>query len=194
MFAQYLASEYDEYDTSEGFDRELELATDEAADEAAGKGHGKGGDTDGYEGVGDGGKALHADAGERDAYGQRVDADTYGEHEHGSQAGGVEVVLLVVAYAVTYHLHAEEDEDGEGYPVIVALDEVVEMYRTQPAQQGHERLEESEKEGYGEEVSPADGLEQESGSDGHGKTVHSQGKGGEPYLERGHGRFLLKLR
>lgn len=74
MLAEDFDAKDDEYEAADGFDGELQLAPHETADEAAHEGEHERGEADGEEGEAQLPDGAHADAGERDAYGEGVDA------------------------------------------------------------------------------------------------------------------------
>ena len=121
--------------------------------------------------------AGHAGAGERDAHRQGVDTGSDGQHQQGSEAGRVEVMVFFVAEALLNHLGPEEEQQPEGYPVVELLDEVVEVGRSTPAYQGHDGLKQAEEQPDGDECLPADATQDDATGNGYREAVHGHAHG-----------------
>lgn len=104
--------------------------------------------TDDQQGNGELGETMIARTGEGDADGQRIDACGNGQHNLSAQIAGIEVLFFRWSESLTDHVPANEQQQSEGYPVVIGLNLILEIADAQPAQQGHQSLEESEEKGH----------------------------------------------
>ena len=72
------------------------------------------------------------------------------------------------------HSYPQEKEQAEGNPMVVLLDEAMEMIGGKPTHQRHHGLEKSEEEADGEKRFPADAAQDDAAGNGNRETVHGQ--------------------
>jgi hypothetical protein len=84
------------------------------------------------------------------------------------------MMLLFVAKTFLDHSYSQKEEQTEGNPMVVLLDEAVEMIGSEPAYQRHQGLEKTEKEADSDESFPAYAAQDDTAGNGNRKTIHGQ--------------------
>ena len=155
MFNQDFHPNTDQYNPGPEFGPEVHTLAEVYTYQAPDEGEHERYDTDNENRVGDAVPSGHSGTSKGDAYGQGVDTGCYGQSQDYQQAGRVEVMFLLVAETLLDHPYTQEEEQTEGYPVVVLLDEAMEMIGGKPTHQRHHGLEKSEEEADGEKRFPA---------------------------------------
>ena len=87
------------------------------------------------------------------------------------------MLLFFFLERLCHHAATQEGQYGKGYPVVHALYQVAERAGTHPPYQGHECLEESEKECHDQHGAQEGALQYDATGYGYGKTVHGKSEG-----------------
>ena len=172
MFYQNLHPNADEDNPCPQFSPKVHPLTEVHPDEASDEGEHKRYDTDDQNREGDAVPSSHAGTSEGDTNRQSIDTGRYRQGQNHQQSGRVEVMLLFIPETFLNHAYPQEKEQAESNPMVVLLDEAVEMVGRKPAHQRHHGLEKSEKEADGEKGLPVHLTQDDTASNGNRKTVH----------------------
>ncbi len=144
---------------------------------------------------------VYTKTGKGETDGHRVDAGGYGEGNDNAQAGGVHGQRFFFSPGARaeklsdfrqHHLAAYEQEQTEGYPMVVGFYLPTEDFCRQPTDKGHQSLEKSEKESHRQHLTPH-ALLDDAAADAHAEAVHSQRKGKKKTLNYAHGNQMSKM-
>ena len=84
------------------------------------------------------------------------------------------MMLLFVTETFLDHAYPQEKEQTERNPMVVLLDEAVEMIGRKPTHQRHQGLEKSEEEADGEERFPTHPAQDDATGNGNREAIHRQ--------------------
>ena len=125
-----------------------------------------------YADDGNGNGQIYVEAGEGDAHRQCVDAGGYGEEQHGFEVQRGVGRLFLPRKGLAYHVYADEQKQGEGYPVVEGGDIVLEMVDEVVAHNGHQGLESTEPESHRQIGLQAGASQRKSFAHRHRESVH----------------------
>ena len=174
MFNQNLHTNTDENNPCPQFGTQVHALAEVHSDEAPDDREYKRYDADNQNREGDAVPSGHTGTGKGDTYRQGIDTGCHGQRQNHQKSGRVEVVFLFIAETFLNHAYPQEKEQTEGNPMVVLLDEAVEMIGRKPTHQRHQGLEQSEEEAERNKRFPAYAAQDDTAGDGNGEAVHGQ--------------------
>jgi hypothetical protein len=131
------------------------------------------------------GKANHTHT---EPHCQGIEANGHREKHESPTAGRIGLVVPArLVEAGADHAHADEAEQTEGNPMIVGGDVTNDGETCQPAEDGHDELEQAEMEGQAETGTAAAGLCKGASAKANSECVHGHAEGDQKDIDDIHG-------